>query len=134
MKNVCHGRWLRYTLCETDTRMMHMLRRLMLSIALTMTLALAPTAMAGAQDANYPGGDGQVLSDQQDRGDGQVLGVVTSRPDSGVLANRAAAAPSSLAVTGSDVVQLSLIGVALLAGGTVLVRRSRRQSPATASA
>ena len=110
-----------------------MLRRLLLTITLMMTLALAPASLAAAQTADYPGPDGEVLSDQQDRGDGAVGGVVTARPE-GVSASRSAAAPNRLAVTGSDVLQLTALGIVLLAGGTALVRRTRRQPAVTASA
>lgn len=106
-----------------------MLRRLTLTFALMFLLVLVPAA-AGAQTANYPGGDGEVQSDKQDRGDAEVRGVVAARPDD-VLAQRGA--PASLPVTGSDMVQLGLLGIALVGGGTVLVRRSRRQSPAAAA-
>ena len=39
--------------------------------------------------------------------------------------------PSSLPLTGGDVAGLTLIGLVLVGGGTILVRRTRRPAPGT---
>lgn len=68
--------------------------------------------------------DQRINSDPGDPGDAEIKGVVFERP--------APVIDSSLAVTGSDVVQLTALGAGLTGLGIVLVRRSRRVSPATA--
>lgn len=97
------------------------------TLLLSLVLLVAPAGAASAQTANYPGNppDGEVLGTGDQRGDAEVGGVVTARPAS----TARAAAGNNLAVTGGDVVQLGLIGVALVGGGVVLVKRSRRVAP-----
>lgn len=104
-------------------------RRFGRTLALSLAL-LAPAGAAAAQTAPYPGEKpaGDVLGNADERGDTQVQGVVTSRetPPASVSAVRAAPASRSLAVTGTDAFQLAGIGIVLVGGGLVLVRRSRR--------
>jgi LPXTG-motif cell wall-anchored protein len=103
-----------------------MLRRFALLAALTTGLLL-PAAAASAESADYPGGtETSVLGENVDRG------TVDPQQVSGVADVRSAPASQSLPVTGTDVAQLAGIGVVLVAGGTVLVRRSRRSATVTA--
>lgn len=88
---------------------------------------VAPASAVAAQTADYPGGTTvEVQGETFTRGEGgsggasQVAGTQTSRA-------------GGLAVTGADVAQLGAMGVALVAGGTVLVRRSRRRHGATSA-
>jgi LPXTG-motif cell wall-anchored protein len=99
--------------------MRNMLRRIALLTLLTLALLL-PAAAASAQD--YPGGTEEgVLSENLDRG-----GAVAP-------ASQTRGAPSALALTGTDAIQLAGLGIVLVAGGTVLVRRTRRRTaPVTA--
>lgn len=102
------------------------------TLLLSLVLLLAPAGVASAQTANYPGNppDGEILGTGDHRGDAEVQGVVTARPETtsaAVAGNNVAG--NNLAVTGSDAVQLALIGVALVGGGVVLVKRSRRVAP-----
>ena len=99
-------------------------RTLLLSLAL-----LAPAGAASAQTASYPGNppeDGEVLGTGDQRGDAEVRGVVTARPETTSGAVGGNVGGNNLAVTGSDAAQLALIGVALVGGGVVLVKRTRR--------
>lgn len=97
------------------------------TLLLSLVLLLAPAGAASAQTANYPGNppDGEILGTGDERGDAEVGGVVTARPET----TTGAISGDNLAVTGGDVVQLGLIGVALVGGGVVLVKRSRRVAP-----
>jgi hypothetical protein len=101
-----------------------MLRRLGLTAVFSLGLLL-PAAAASAQSANYPGGnEGDVLSENVER---------PAPVESGAVEAVTASRSSGLAVTGTDVAQLGGLGVVLIGGGTVLVRRSRRRTaPATA--
>lgn len=64
---------------------------------------------------------------------GEVLGENLQRPVEVLPAQVTRSAPATLPVTGTDVVGLTVIGLAAIAGGTVLVRRSRvRPAEATA--
>lgn len=102
-----------------------MLRRVGGTLALSLAL-LVPAGAAAAQTAPYPGEQpSEVLGNADERGDTQVAGIVTSRSEP-VAAVRAAPAQRGLAVTGTDVGQLAGLGIALVGGGLVLVRRSRR--------
>ena len=108
-------------------------RDLMFAAALATPLVAIPT-MASAQEY---GGTGATTTDTGDRGD-EVLGATFERPavEAGNVspASVARTAPVSggLAVTGSDVAGLAILGVSLVGGGAVLVRRTRR--PALVSA
>lgn len=105
-------------------------RRVGGTLALSLAL-LAPAGAAAAQTATYPGEQPtEVLSSADERGDTKVAGVVTTRNEP-VAAVRAAPAQRGLAVTGADVGQLAGLGIVLVGGGLVLVRRGRR-IPATA--
>ena len=81
-------------------------------------LAVPTIAVAQA----YPGGTVQEReTDDGDKGD--VLGVTESRAQvEGVQAVRG----ETLPLTGTDVVGLTILGGGLVAGGVVLVRRTRR--------
>lgn len=87
---------------------------------------VAPASAVAAQTADYPGGttaevQGETFTREQggSGGGSQVAGTQASR--------------AGLAVTGADVAQLGVMGAALVAGGTVLVRRSRRRHGATSA-
>ena len=89
---------------------------------IVLTGALAPSA-AFAQTANDP----YVRTPP-----GQVLGETESRstpapaPGGGVLGAEAVRGQgSTLPVTGGDIAGLTILGLAAIAGGTVLVRRSK---------
>lgn len=112
-----------------------MLRRLGTTALLSLTLLL-PAAAASAQEG-YPGGETEVLSENlQAPTPGAAGAGAGGVGGAGVTAGRGAGngavRGSGLAVTGSDMAQLAGIGIVLLAGGTVLVRRSRRTAPQAA--
>ncbi len=88
--------------------------------------AVAPASAAAAQTADYPGGPTAEV-----QGETFVRGPGNGGGQQGAVAGTQTSRSGSLAVTGADVVQLSVIAVALVAGGTVLVRRSRRQDEPT---
>jgi LPXTG-motif cell wall-anchored protein len=101
--------------------MRNMLRRIALVTMLTLALVL-PAAGAGAQD--YPGGtDEGVLSDNLQRDPGGAVAP----------ASQTRGAPSTLPLTGTDTLQLAGLGLVLVAGGAVLVLRSRRRPSAAAA-
>lgn len=105
---------------------MTMMRRIGSAALLSMALLL-PAAAASAETADYPGGpEGEVLSEN--------LQAPTGGGVAGTGATRASVADpgrvSGLAVTGTDVLQLTALGGALVVGGTVVVRRSRRRPAA----
>lgn len=87
-----------------------------IAVGVLASLAVFAPATAGAQD--YPGGttDERVLSDQQDR--------PAADPGTGAVA----AAQQTLPVTGGDLLGLTVLGVGLVGGGAVVVRRSRRRA------
>jgi LPXTG-motif cell wall-anchored protein len=60
----------------------------------------------------------------------QVVGTGGSTQPSSVQAVAATSSPSgeSLPVTGGDIAGLTIIGIALVGGGTVLVRRTRART------
>jgi hypothetical protein len=107
-----------------------MARRVGMTAALTFA-CLAPAGAAMAQTASYPGNppQGEVLGTGDERGDTAVAGVVASRTEAPAAVS---GARGGLAVTGTDVAQLAGLGVVLVGGGVVLVRRSRRPLAATA--
>lgn len=97
---------------------------------------VAPASAVGAQTADYPGGTTvEVQGETFIRGGGgsgggnQEAGTGGGSQVAGTQTSRA----GGLAVTGADVAQLGVMGVALVAGGTVLVRRSRRRHGATSA-
>lgn len=104
---------------------MTMMRRIGSAALLSLALVL-PAAAASAQAADYPGGpEGEVLSENiQAPTGGGVAGTRASVTDP--------ARATGLPVTGTDVVQLTALGGALIVGGIVVVRRSRRPAPVTA--
>lgn len=119
-----------------------MLRRMVVTLAFT--VALLALATPSSAQSPYPGGNvAEVQSDGSERGDDTaVLGAVIERPVvAGDSADRGAVAGvgigrgavGGLAVTGGDIVQLAIIGVGLVAGGVVVVRRTRRQRATTAA-
>lgn len=108
-----------------------MLRRLGATALLSFTLLL-PAAAASAQEG-YPGGETEVLSENLQAPTGGVGGNSGGAgAPLGRVESNGGVRGSGLAVTGSDMVQLTGIGIVLLAGGTVLVRRSRRTAPQAA--
>lgn len=97
---------------------------------LAIPLVLGPAAVASAQEY---GGTGSTTEDRKDGGDTDVLGATVERPASAPAApavaattRQAPAGGSTLPVTGGDLLGLAVIGVSLVGGGTVLVRRTRR--------
>jgi LPXTG-motif cell wall-anchored protein len=97
-------------------------------VAITATVAAgllsAPTA-ALAQEA---AGDPYTRTPP-----GEVLSEELQRPTEVLPAQITRADPATLPVTGTDAVTLTIVGLAAIAGGTVLVRRSRfRPAEATA--
>lgn len=107
-----------------------MMRRIGSAAALSLALVL-PAAAASAQTSDYPGGEeAGVLSEnlQAPSGGGGTAGTGAARAS---VENPSRA--SGLAVTGTDAVQLAALGGALVIGGTVVVRRSRRR-PASVTA
>lgn len=106
-------------------------------VALAAALTIPAFAgMAGVAVAQEYGGTGGVTQDTGDTGDAAaVLGNTLDREvpsAAGVagtgarVAGVSASAPGTMPVTGGDVVGLGIIGISLVAGGCVLVRRSRR--------
>jgi LPXTG-motif cell wall-anchored protein len=81
-----------------------------------------PGDVAGGGEER-PGG---VASGEQPRGEEAGVELVTGGP----AAQQATAPSGSLPVTGGDVAGLLLLGGGAIAGGAVLVRRSRRHQPA----
>ena len=105
---------------------MHRLSKLIVAGAISVGSIVAVPALVAAQA--YPGG----ITEERTPGDtgdsGDVLSSSGDRPAQvqGVQATR------GLAVTGGDVFGLTLLGGGLVAGGALIVRRSRRQLAATA--
>lgn len=99
-------------------------RRIAAALAIAAGAAISTPAVAFAQA--YPGGR-TVQTVPPDKA--AVLGVQEQKPVEvlGVQQER-----GGLAVTGGDVVGLTLIGLGLVGGGIVLVRRGKR--PATSAA
>lgn len=93
-------------------------------VAVTSLLVVGSFAPAAAAAQDYPGGTvppGDVIGEQEERG--EVLDTTVDRaPAAGVAATN-----QTLPVTGGDLVGLSIIGVALVGGGAVVVRRTRRR-------
>ena len=105
--------------------MKHTAKTLFIALIAAMFLLLG-THTASAQEADtYGETPGQVLDDSDTNDDGgestEVLGSQTAGDSDVQVAGR------SLALTGGDVVGLTVIGGALLLTGTFLVMRSRRQ-------
>ena len=94
------------------------IRRLLLAATIGALAVGAPATTAFAQE--YPLG----TTEERDPG-GEVLSEAVVRADPAPAAE-ARAAQQTLPVTGGDVVQLTIVGLALTAGGVVLVRRGRR--------
>jgi len=86
------------------------IRRVLVGAAIAAGV-LAPQAAAMAQTSPYERETAEVEATSFETRPTEVKGVQVQQ---------------GLAVTGSDVVQLTLIGVGLVGVGTVLVRRSRR--------
>ena len=99
------------------------IRRLLASCSLAGAVLVGAAAPAMAQA--YPGG----TSTNQTPGDNgaAVLGEQVSRP----VVQPAQVQGSGLALTGSDIAELTFIGLGLTGTGVVLVRRARRR-PAVA--
>lgn len=102
------------------------------SLLLTATLA-APALVASAAtvSAQEYGGTGGTTTDRGGEST-EVLGETQERPSVGGtdLVRSAPQSSNTLPVTGGDLVGLAVIGVSLVGGGVVLVRRTRQQ-PAT---
>ncbi len=82
--------------------------------ALTAFGVLAPLSIAGAAD--YP--------------DGGTPPEVSPNEQPATVANKTAARPSTLPVTGTDVAEFLAIGGAAVGAGFVMTRRSRNRTPA----
>lgn len=104
------------------------IRTLLATAGLTASFLIGSAASVSAQDY---GGTGASTQDRKDGGD-EVLGASIEREapaaagDVGAV-RAARAETATLPVTGGDLVGLGVIGVSLIGGGTVLVRRSRRR-------
>ncbi len=99
--------------------------------SLLFTAALAtPLLVGSAASAQEYGGTGGTTEDRGGKSS-EVLGETLVRPAptevGGVGTTRSAPVSSNtLPVTGGDLVGLAVLGVSLVGGGTVLVRRTRR--------
>ena len=91
------------------------------AFVLPVSAAHAATCANGTVEGDYGCPSTQVV------GTGGAVAPSTVQAAPAVQALTAAPSGSSLPLTGGDVTSLSLIGIALLGGGVVLVRRTRRQ-------
>lgn len=98
-------------------------RRFITAALVSAGLALSAAAPVSAQA--YPGGT------TEERQPPEILGESVSRGASAPAAD-AAVRGTTLAVTGGDIIGLTLVGGGLIATGTVLARR--RRTPATVRA
>lgn len=94
-------------------------------LALAAVAVAASAAPAFAQ--SYPGGTVTTVKEVA-----EVLGTVQEQQPAPVAV--IAAQEETLPVTGGDIIGLTLLGGGLVAGGVVLVRRSRRTAVVGASA
>ena len=98
------------------------------ALALPLSAAYAdviPGASSAPPSPQVVGTGGSTAPSVQ--GTGGAAAPSTAQAAPAVQAVTAAPSGSSLPLTGGDVTSLSLIGIALLGGGVVLVRRTRRQ-------
>jgi LPXTG-motif cell wall-anchored protein len=98
-----------------------------LAIATLITGAALALPLSAAYADVIPGASSAPPSPQV-VGTGGAVAPSTAQAAPAVQAVTAAPSGSSLPLTGGDVTSLSLIGIALLGGGVVLVRRTRHQS------
>lgn len=106
------------------------LRLVAASLGVAATLAIG-TAFASAAAQDYPGGTTEQRVDATEADQPQVLGETLNRATAEVeptSATAAVGAEAILPVTGSDLAGLAVIGVGLVALGTVAVRRARTQA------